>query len=67
VKFRKVSISFPVIKIRNMSGYSKKTGQLRKFKSGTSDKSDSYVEKSIKNLFLINATVTFTTGNDRNF
>jgi hypothetical protein len=32
--------------------YSKKTGPLRKFKSGTSDKSDSDVEKSINNLYF---------------
>jgi len=35
-----------------MSGYSKKTGLLRKFKSGTSDKSYSKVEKSIKILIF---------------
>jgi hypothetical protein len=62
-----VSTSFPVIQIMNMSGYSKKAGPLRKFKSGTSDKSDSNVEKSIKKpLFLINTMVTLTTENDRN-
>jgi hypothetical protein len=49
---RKVSISFPVINTVNRSGYSKKTGPLRKFKSGTSDKSDSDVQKSIKNLYF---------------
>jgi len=33
-------------------GYSKKTGPLRKFKSETPDKSDSEVEKYIKNLYF---------------
>jgi hypothetical protein len=47
-----VSISFPAINTVNRSGYSKKTGPLRKFKSGTSDKSDSDVQKSIKNLYF---------------
>jgi hypothetical protein len=47
-----VSISFPVINSMNRSGYSKKTGPLRKFKSGTSDESDSAVEKSVKNLYF---------------
>jgi hypothetical protein len=62
-----VSISFPVIQIKNMSGYSKKAGPLRKFKSGTSDQSDSNVEKSIKKpLFLMNPMVTLNTENDRN-
>jgi hypothetical protein len=36
----------------NRLGYSKKTGPLRKFKSGTSDKSDSNIEKSIKSLYF---------------
>jgi len=48
-----VSISFSVIQIMNISGYSKKTGPLRKFKSGTSNESDSNVEKSIK-TFIYN-------------
>jgi hypothetical protein len=47
-----VSISFSMINTMNRSGYSKKTGPPRKFKSGTSDKSDSDVEKSIKNLYF---------------
>ena len=47
-----VNISFPVINTINSSGYSKKKGSLRKFKSGTSDKSDLDVEKSIKNLYF---------------
>jgi hypothetical protein len=46
------SLSFSVINTVKRSGYSKKTGPLRKFKSGTSDKSDSDVEKSIKNLYF---------------
>jgi hypothetical protein len=45
-----VSLSFPVINTMNRSGYNKKTDPLRKFRSGTPDKSDSDVEKSIKNL-----------------
>jgi hypothetical protein len=49
---KRVSIFFPVINTMNRSGYSKKTGPLRKFKSETSDKSDSDVEKSIKHLYL---------------
>ena len=47
-----VSVSFPVINTMNRSGYSKKTGPLRKFKSATSDKSDLDAEKSIKNLYF---------------
>jgi hypothetical protein len=36
----------------NRSGYSKKTGTLRKFKGVTSDQYDSNSEKSIKNLYF---------------
>jgi hypothetical protein len=36
----------------NRSGYSKKTGTLRKFKSGTPDESHSDIEKSVKNLYF---------------
>jgi len=50
--FSEVSISFSVINTINRSGYSKKTGPLRKFKSGTSDKTDPDIEKSIENLYF---------------
>jgi len=50
----------------NMAGYSKKTDPLRKFKSGTSDQSDSNVEKSVKNLYFKEYNGYPSTENDRN-
>jgi hypothetical protein len=54
------TISFSVIQMTNILGYSKKTGPLRKFKSVISDHSDSNVEQSIKNLFVMNTIVALT-------